>query len=131
AFQAPDVSTRANCNFGTLTLPGATPGAAVGLDTTDNWAIDNPAGNRGDATFKGTLYPICGVTFALVYTGLDNNAAANNAITRLNANQRRTLYAYESYILSSAGQDRLSTANYNGIPAAIVSTLRNGFQANY
>ena len=47
------------------------------------------------------------------------------------ADQRRTLYSYESYILSSAGQDRLSTANYNGIPAAIVSTLRNGFQANY
>ena len=130
-FAAPDSASRANCNFGTVSLPGNTAGDAVGLSATDNWALDNPAGNRGDATFKGALYPICGVTFGLVYTGLDNNAAANNAITRLTANQRRTLYSYELYILSSAGQDRLSTANYNGFPPSVISTLRAGFISNY
>jgi len=126
------VSSRANCNFGTLSLPGNTFDENVGLSNADNWAIDNPAGNRGDATFKGTLYPICGVTFDLVYIDLDNNAAANNSMTRLNADQRRTLYSYMLYILSSAGQNRLSTANYNGLPLdGVINNFRSGFINNY
>lgn len=128
-------TSRANCNFASISPPGGGTAGAVGLNTggnPDNWAIDGPVGNRGDITFRGTGYPICGLTFAFVYTGLNNGAVAN-AISRLTANQRRTLYSYMSYILSSGGQARLTinNVNYQSMPTALRDTLRTGFQNNY
>lgn len=130
AFVASSVGTRANCNFGSVVTPGTGAAGAVGLDAADTWAFDNAAGNRSDVTNQGVGYPICGLTFDLVFTGL-NDGSVPNAISGLNANQRRTLYSYMSYVLSSLGQDRLGTARYQSLGASLVSTLRTGFQANF
>src|SRR5262249_45577703 len=138
AFQTPNSgSAKSNCNTGFIVLPGGDDASAVGLSldltqpntTWDTWAFDNAGGNRGDITFKGSLYPICGVTFDFVYAGL--SAGTSSAISRLGDNQRRTLYSYMSYALSSAGQDKLNTANYVSLPPAVAATLRRGFQANF
>ena len=130
AFVAASVGTRANCNFGSVVTPGTGSAGAVGLDPADTWAFDNAAGNRSDVTNQGAGYPICGLTFDMVYTGL-NDGAVPNAISGLNANQRRTLYSYMSYVLSSMGQDRLTTARYQSLGTSLISTLRTGFQAGF
>ena len=130
AFVAANVGTRANCNFGTVTTPGGGATGAVGLDPADTWAFDNALGNRADVTFQGSGYPLCGLTFGLVFTGLSDGTLPN-AVSQLNANQRRTLYSYFTYILSSAGQDRLTTNRYQSLSSGLVNTLRTGFQANF
>jgi ABC-type phosphate transport system substrate-binding protein len=127
AFAPPSISTRANCSFGTLILPANTDAGAVGLDAQDTWATDNPSGNRGDATFTGSAYPICELAFALVDTGL----RSGNTTARLTYDQRQTLYAFISYALSSAGQDRVGSAGFASMPVATVSSERRGFQSNY
>jgi ABC-type phosphate transport system substrate-binding protein len=150
SFQGPGTGA-ANCDFPIL-LPGGTTTTAVGLDqsrdpspgidvyTNDTWAFNNDAAwpapfanpnvNHADATFKGTKYPICGLTFVLIYTGL-NNGTVPNAIARLTANQRRTLYSFITYVLSPAAQGRMAAAHYAPLPASFLSTLRSGFQANF
>jgi hypothetical protein len=67
-FAAPVNGTRTSCSFGTLVLPGGGDAAgAVGLNASDSWATDNSAGDRADVTFQGAAYPVCELTFALVY----------------------------------------------------------------
>jgi len=127
AFAPPSTSTRANCSFGTLTLPANTDIGAVGLDAQDTWATDNPSGNHGDATFNGSAYPICELAFALVDTGL----RSGNTTARLTYDQRQTLYAFVSYALASEGQDRLGTVNFTSLPPAVATSERRGFQSNY
>ena len=96
-----------NCEFDTLSIPGGgTPTAMVGLDlttsgynATDTWAVDNGIGNHEDATDEGALYPICGLTFDLVYAGLSTPQPGTagggpSAIVDLTNDQRRTLYSY-------------------------------------
>ena len=133
-YQSPNNGTNANCDFSTsLTLPGGgDPNSSVGLDGADNYAY-NQAGNHVDATFQGTGYPICGVTFMLVWTGLSDTSgtADNNPISRMKPNERRTLYSYVTYVLSSAGQRRLQNINYAPIPASWLDSLLPGFQANF
>lgn len=132
SFQAAQSgSSKANCNFGTLSLPTGGSSGAVGLNESanpDNWATDGPAGSRGDVTFEGPAYPICALTFALVYSGLKSSPGA---LFRLTYNQRQTLYAYFSWVLSSPGLDRMTKSSFQGLPPAPASTLRAGFQANY
>ena len=110
--------------------PGATASDAVGLDPEDNWGTNNTevngAPNHQNATDLGSKYPICGVTFDLVYTDLDNNA-----ITPLTADQRRTLYAYFTFVLSSTAQSKLGTVDYNPLPSSWLEKLTEGFQANF
>src|SRR5262249_2355601 len=65
-FVPPASAFAANCDTGSVVLPGLTTDDAVGLNSTDNWATDN-APNRGDVTNKGKVYPICGLTWDLVY----------------------------------------------------------------
>jgi ABC-type phosphate transport system substrate-binding protein len=130
AFAAPNVSLKANCNFGAVTTPGTGTAGAVGLDPADTWAFDNALGNRSDVTNQGAAYPICGMTFELVFTGLNDGGVAN-ANSQLTANQRRTLYSFMTYILSSTGQDRLTTNRYQSLGASLVSSLRTGFQAAF
>jgi ABC-type phosphate transport system substrate-binding protein len=121
--------TAANCDFAT-SLPGSTNSDAVGLNPGgDNWAFD-AATRHDDVTFKGSQYPICGLTFGLVYTGLNGNSGTG-AIARLSANQRRTLYSYFTYVFSPAGQSRLNAARYAALPAAFLTKLRLGFQTNF
>ena len=133
AYASPRKGTVANCDFSGMDLPGSTNDDAVGLKVTDNWGVDNNAvngtGDHVNATFLGSKYPACQLTFALVYTRLANSYAAN-PIARLTADQRRTLYSYFLYVLS-LGQDRLSSIYYAPLPAAWLAKLRAGFQANF
>jgi ABC-type phosphate transport system substrate-binding protein len=121
---------RANCSFGAVTPP---PANAVGLSvsgTPDTWATDNSAGDRGDVTFTGSSYPICGITFDLVYSGL-SSATGSGAISELTNDQRRTMYSYFTYILSSAGQSNLTSKFYQALPNGLVDQLRAAFQAGF
>jgi|GEM_PF-6557436 len=133
--KAPNAGKAANCNFGVVSLPGTTSEEAVGLNPKDNWANNNNTNagspeNHQNVTDLGTLYPICGITFDLVYTGLDNGGVAN-PISRLSADQRRTLYSYMTYILSSAAQDRLGSIYYAPLPTSWLPILRKGFQKEF
>jgi ABC-type phosphate transport system substrate-binding protein len=135
SYQGPNIGESANCTYSVLTLPGGSPEAYVGLDPEDNWATNNQeqAGappNHQNATDLGSKYPICGLTFDLVYTGLDNGAIAN-AIAPLTADQRRTLYSYFTFVLSSTAQSKLSSIDYASLPTAWLGPLTEGFQSNF
>jgi ABC-type phosphate transport system substrate-binding protein len=133
--QQPNAGFAANCNYSVGSLPGLTSGAAVGLEESDTWATDNKTVNgepwHGNVTDLGSKYPICGLTFDLVYTGLSDTAGTGNAITGLTADQRRTLYSYFTFILSSTAQRKLSSIYYAPLPTAWLGTLSEGFQANF
>jgi ABC-type phosphate transport system substrate-binding protein len=135
SFQPPAVGNAANCDLKKLEAPpGLTASDAVGLNEGDNWANDNDVvnktGNHENATNVGEKYPICGITFMLVYTGLDNGAVSN-PISRLSADQRRTLYSYGTFILSSAAQELLGSSFYAPVPTGWLAKLRTGFQENF
>jgi ABC-type phosphate transport system substrate-binding protein len=135
SYQGPNIGEAANCNYSVLTLPGGSPEDYVGLDTEDNWSTNNQENpgappNHQNATDLGSKYPICGITFDLVYTGLDNGAVPN-AIAPLTADQRRTLYSYFTFVLSSTAQSKLSSINYAPLPTAWLGPLTEGFQANF
>lgn len=126
-FASSVAGSAANCDT-TLTLPASgTGGDLVGLNATDTWASDNSGVVHSDITNKGSKYPICGVTFDLVYP-LGTTPAANS---RLTAAQIRAVYAYENYILSSAGQSVLNGNFYQALPAGTASLLRGAFQTNF
>ena len=135
SFQPPNIGKGANCSFSGLSLPGLSASDSVGLNAEDNWSNNNetnpgaPA-NHENATNLGAKYPICGITFMLVYSGLDNGAVLdpNN---RLTADQRRTMYAYFTFVLSSAAQELLGSNNYAPLPSSWLPKLRGGFQENF
>jgi ABC-type phosphate transport system substrate-binding protein len=122
------VSGGANCNLGSVQAPIPGTSGAVGLGSSDTWATDNPSGNHGNVTFTGPAYPICELTYALVYTGLLNGNG--KAIARLGSDQRRTLASFFIYVLSSAGQSKLSSAGFAPLPSSLLDQLRPGLQAN-
>ena len=138
--QPPSSSTGANCTYtGVVSLPGSTAAEAVGLaaqttngkgeNVTANWA-NNAPGVPENVTDRGSKYPICGLTFDLVYTGLET-ANSSNPIVGMTADQRRTLYSYFTYVLGSNGQNILSNIYYAPLPPAWLQTLREGFQENF
>jgi ABC-type phosphate transport system substrate-binding protein len=135
-FQSPQSGSAANCNFSTLTLPSGGENGAVGLNAEDdNWANNNEATgehpNHENATDLGSRYPICALAFDLVYTGLDDTSGTENAITKLTNNQRRTLYSYFTYVLSSTAQDKLTGHNYAPLPSSWLPLLTEGFESNF
>jgi hypothetical protein len=130
SFQPAQGVGKANCSFGSIAAPTGGTAGAVGLSSTDTWSNNNGAGNRGDVTNTGTLYPICGVTFDLVFKGL-NASGSTSPITSLVADQRRTMYSYFLYVLSSAGQSKLGAANYAPLAQSLLDQLRAGFAANF
>ncbi len=134
SFQAPNVGKGANCTYNVVSLPGFTASDAVGLNNEDNWSTNNEEVNHNpvheNTTDLGSKYPICGLTFDLVYEKLNNGGVAN-PISRLTADQRRTLYSYMTFMLSSLAQDRYSSIDYAPLPTAWLTTLREGFQANF
>src|SRR5262249_49765198 len=125
SFQPAQGVGKANCSFGAIAQPVGL-GGAVGLAATDTRSHNNAAGNRGDVTNTGTLYPICGVTFDFVFKGL-NASGASSPITSLGDDQRRTLYSYFLYILSSAGQSKLGAANYAPLSQSLLDQMRPAF----
>jgi ABC-type phosphate transport system substrate-binding protein len=129
-YQSPSSGKGANCSYSSVSLPGGTASEAVGLSGEGkNWAT-NASSNDQNVTDRGSKYPICGITFDLVYTGLDNGSVAN-AIAPLTADQRRTLYSYFTFILSSTAQNLLSNIDYAPLPSAWLQELREGFQENF
>jgi ABC-type phosphate transport system substrate-binding protein len=132
-FQAPEAGTAANCNFSVLSLPTGGAKGAVGLNgpSGDTWATNNTPTNHENATDQGSQYPICALAFDFVYTGLDDTAGTNNAIERLTADQRRTLFSYFTFVLSSATQNRLTSVYYKPLPTAWLPQLLEGFQTNF
>ncbi len=140
SFQPPNISKTANCVFTTLSLPGINAEESVGLNLEDNWSTNNEAPkseggneepNHENASDLGSKYPICGLAFVLVYTQDESSSNSQVAIKRLTADQRRTLYSYITFILSSAAQDLLSEDNFAPLPSSWIKTLREGFQANF
>jgi len=133
--EPPAEGSAANCTYKVLTLPKGSTSNDVGLNPRDNWSNNNEtiAGNENhnNATDKGKLYPICGLTFNLVYTGLHVAAGGANPISRLSNDQRRTLYSYETYLLSPIAQEKLGTVYYHGVPESWLPLLRAGFQKNF
>ncbi len=137
-YQTPAVGKAANCSYSSLSLPGLNAEEAVGLNLEDNWSNNNhkPKGEGGNekpqhgvATLLGEKYPICGLTWALVYTHDASATDPEVAIKRMTADQRMTLYAYESWILDEEAQKLLGEAFYAGLPASWLTTLREGFQS--
>jgi ABC-type phosphate transport system substrate-binding protein len=132
SYQAPNTGRAANCKVaGVVTLPGNGSAAeAVGLFNTEgkNWAV-NAEPNDENIAWSGSKYPLCGLVFDLVYSGLHNEQAS--AIAPLSADQRMTLYAYFSFVLSSPAQTVLSANFYTSLPAAWLQSLREGFQENF
>ncbi len=144
SYVGPESIKGANCDFSAMSLPeGGAATGMVGLDVPasgvvppDTWADDNPT-NHENATDQGSRYPICGLTFDLVYTGLSANwngqsgTASNSAIADLTPDQRRTLYSYILFILSSTGQNLLPTNYYSALPSTWLPAIVSGFQGNY
>jgi ABC-type phosphate transport system substrate-binding protein len=135
SFQPPAIAKEANCDLKKLEAPpGISASEAVGLNEGNNWANDNDTvnktGNHENATNVGEKFPICGITFMLVYKGLDNGAVSS-PISRLSADQRRTLYSYGTFILSSAAQELLKASFYAPLPNGWLAKLRVGFQENF
>jgi hypothetical protein len=127
AYAPPSSVSTANCSLATLLPPSGGTAGAVGLNSSDTWATDNPSGNHGDVTFVGSGYPICELTYVLAYAGLH---AGGTAVSGLGFDQRQTLYSYLVYMLSDPGQSKLLSSFFQEIPASIASTLRSGVQAN-
>jgi ABC-type phosphate transport system substrate-binding protein len=127
----------ANCSFSALSLPGSSATDSVGLNTSDDWSNNNQVVNVGkanheNATNLGSKYPICGLTFDLVYEGLhENNVAGEGAISRLTADQRRTLYSYFTFVLSSTGQHVLPKIHYAELPSSWLPKVQSGFQTRF
>src|SRR5262249_46250467 len=118
--------TQSNCDTSSATLPGTTAADAVGLNPSDTWAGDNPSGNHVNTTNIGSAYPICGLTFALVYSGL--HKPSGSAIAALSLNQRQTLFDYFTFVLTTAGQSHLGTQFYAPVTSTWLSKLRSGFK---
>jgi ABC-type phosphate transport system substrate-binding protein len=133
SFQSPNTGKAANCTYaGVVSLPGnGSASEAVGVGNTEgkNWA-NNAEPNEGNATDRGSKYPICGLTWDLVMTHLANGEVAN-PIGPMTADQRRTLYSFFTFILGSSAQNTLSTIDYAPLPAAFLQPLREGFQENF
>jgi ABC-type phosphate transport system substrate-binding protein len=123
------LSTVSNCNLTSALLPGgvaATNNQAVGLGGAGaTWATDNAGFNYTDITNIGDKYPICGLTFELVF------ADTASAIPGLSLNQRQTLYSFSLYALSTGGQNRLRENYYEYLPSSWLVKLRAGLKANF
>jgi ABC-type phosphate transport system substrate-binding protein len=123
-----------NCVFPFFGLPGGGNGQdAVSLNGQphgtglNNWASDAPT-PKSDFTFQGSKYPICALTWDIVYSNLHIIGGANDPFPGLTANQRAQLYAFFSYVLTIEGQSGLRAAGYDPLPPNWVPTIRSGFQ---
>jgi ABC-type phosphate transport system substrate-binding protein len=129
SYTSPISGSGANCSYTSVSPPAGGASDAVGLSSEEkNWA-NNAEPNEQNVTDRGSKYPICGLTFDLVYTGL--SSTTSSAIAPLTLDQRRTLYSYFTFVLSSTAQQLLSDNYYSPLPVAWVQELREGFQENF
>jgi ABC-type phosphate transport system substrate-binding protein len=132
-------TTGSNCDFTSL---GGLPGSATGQDAVslngtprgqgnNNWASDATsvgAANKSDFTFIGSNYPVCGMTWDIVYSNLHIIGGVNDPFPGLTADERAQLYAFYSYVFTPQGQGGLTGVGYDPLPQAWWSTIRGGFQ---
>jgi ABC-type phosphate transport system substrate-binding protein len=135
-YKAPNNGKAANCNFAASgSLPGINAEESVGLNTLDDWANNNKAENgkpnHANTTLKGELYPICGLTFDLVYTHNASSTDAKVGVKRMSADQRMTEFAYFSWMLNEGAQKELGKLFYAPLPASWLELLRPGFENCY
>lgn len=133
AYESPENGNAANCNFSGTSLPsGGTPEGALGLNVSDSWASNNAIPHSNVAN-EGEQYPICGLTFDLVYTGLSRDESETEmkktAISRLTADQRRTEYSYFLHVFSETYQEIANELHYSALPSLWLPTLRAGWEA--
>jgi hypothetical protein len=86
-----------------------------------------------DITATGSNYPICALTWDMLYPNSSTSFYANGgpAIAGLTADQNRTLYGFFTYVLSPVAQERLAAQGYDPLPTTWLDTLRQGFQADF
>jgi len=135
-YMPPQTGSSADCDLTTISEPGnGASKAMVGLESSDNWASDNNTangtGDHDDAADLGSAYPICGLSFDLVYSGLSAGPTSPSAIGSLTADQRRTLYSYMSMVLSTLGQTTLANNSYASLPPTWLAAIVQGFQRSY
>jgi hypothetical protein len=129
--------TQSNCDLSGMTTPGTSDIQRVEGTSTDTWAVDNPGTVHSLIELNpGNLYPDCSLTYDIVYVGTNgsgtaNGAAAANPVVDLNWDQRRTEYAYFTFVLSDTGQAGLGTQYYAPIPTTFVEQFQRGFQAGF
>ncbi len=125
-----------NCK-GTITLPGSNAND-VGVD--GEWALDYTTGgtfnpsNSDDIAWTNEptgAYGACTLTWDYVWGNDAGNASSADPQPELDADQRRTLYSYFTYVFSSAAQSSMSGAGYASLPTTVADTLRQGFQQNF
>jgi ABC-type phosphate transport system substrate-binding protein len=58
-------------------------------------------------------------------------AGATSPLVGASNDQMRTLYSYETYLLSPLGQSYLASQTYDPLPAAWLTVEQQGFQANF
>jgi ABC-type phosphate transport system substrate-binding protein len=131
-FVNPFNGSRARCDYSGVATPGGTNDGAVGLSPGDNWGIDNSP-SHADLGNQGNGWPICAMTWDLVYSGTSQDpSVATNPFRNpaVNNDMRRTLYSYMLYILGAGQQDPTSDF-YQSLPQGLLNSEIAGFQAHY
>jgi ABC-type phosphate transport system substrate-binding protein len=135
-YEAPANGTLANCKYSEdVTLPeGGSAEGAVGLGAHENYS-NTPAANSPEnhvfASLRGAKYPICGLTFDLVYEGQgrDETTAIEEGTafgTGLKPDQRQTLYWYfEDIVFNPIVQSHV--VDYAPLPLAFLTKEAAGF----
>jgi ABC-type phosphate transport system substrate-binding protein len=129
------------CGLGVNGLPVASNAGAVGLGAT-TWAASSTLTtppNAPDIIQKQTAssYPLCGLTFALVYSHANATTAGETAPQSTGPEQGwtpdqvRTLYSYFSYMFTPAAQVGLNLAGYDDLPSSWLNNLRAGYQDDF
>jgi ABC-type phosphate transport system substrate-binding protein len=137
AYAKPNNGKAPNCsNFAaTASLPGVNAEEAVGLNAVDDWSYnnreENGKPNHGNVTLKGDRYPICSLTWDMVYTHMASSTDPEVAIKRLTPDQRMTEFDYFSWILNEGTQKELAKDDYAPLPESWLEFLRPGFEANF
>jgi hypothetical protein len=153
AFISPgSPGTSSNCNPGANGLPGTgSANESVGLGgVNDNWANDAgaalspqaPADQKENIAFAGSGYPACGLTFDMVYAGINDETGEAAPVTGASTtvagpvigitnDALQTLYSFFTYAYSPLGQSYLAKQTYDALPASWLTAIRSGFQNNY
>lgn len=104
----------------------------------DTWATNNllipgTTTDYSDLGNDGSKYPACGMTWLLVYTGLNTATpgAQNDAIDRLTQNQRKTLFNYVIHGVLGEGQFRLGDFYYAPLPGTWLDAAKESFRRNF
>jgi hypothetical protein len=119
---------------GTLSFSDPSQGGAT--ETISYTGISIPAGTTPANVTTGTLTGVTGADASDLNTAgitLTGAVGTGGPIPDMNADQRRTLYSYYTYLFSPAGQQSLTQANpyYTDLPQTWWDNLRKQFQAAF